>query len=179
MMAHHKVTQAQDVLAKATSYLTQAQRALAELTTVLQASDDWEGYSQAQHDLRKQVRLAVHFQQVEVDQRLELKAQAEAELVMAEMLYFTVLAPGFRAQRRSHVAPGASQWWVTIGEKAYIIDAGAEAGEVFDEVRAELWDAVETQDLHDFPAGYDSSMLDHLAEHLTESLLARSARTFV
>ena len=109
MMAHHKVTQAQDVLAKATSYLTQAQRALAELTTVLQASDDWEGYSQAQHDLRKQVRLAVHFQQVEVDQRLELKAQAEAELVMAEMLYFTVLAPGFRAQRRSHVAPGASQ----------------------------------------------------------------------
>ena len=68
---------------------------------------------------------------------------------------------------------------MTIGEKAYIIDAGAEAGEVFDEVMSELADAFEDSGDLIFPAGYEWPMFPELAEHLTESLLARSARTFV
>lgn len=177
MKASHEVAEATSKVAKAHSYHVEARRALAELQATLSASDGWQGYSQAQHDLRRAIRSAVAAQQVEVDARLAAWNAAEAELVRAEYVGHTVLVGGFKASR-VNLYSLVNAWYLTIGEHVYTVDAGAEAGDVWNEVRFALAWAVD-RGVRSFPGGYDSSMLDELTEDLVESLLTRSGRIFV
>lgn len=173
MKASHEVAEATSKVAKAHSYHVEARRALGELQASLSASDGWQGYSQAQHDLRRAIRSAVAAQQVEVDARLAEWNSAEAELVRAEFLGHTVLS-GFKA-RRAGMAELASVWFVTIGDFEHRIDAGEEACDVSDQVR----DAIAEAALPRFLYATDSDEFYAVLDLLTEALLSRSARTFV
>lgn len=173
MKASHEVAEATSKVAKAHSYSVEARRALGELQASLSASDGWQGYSQAQHDLRKAIRSAVAAQQVEVDARLAEWTSAELELVRAEFLGHTVLS-GFKA-RRVNLYTLVNAWYVTIGDFEHTIDAGREACDVSDQVR----DAIAEAALPRFLYAEDSDDFYAVVDLLTEALLSRSARTFV
>jgi hypothetical protein len=168
MNASHEVVEATKLLARAGTYHRQARQSLTELQAMLAASNDWEGYSNAQHDLRQQIRAAIFTQSVEVDDRLGEWNTAKQSLVTAEFLGHTVLA-GFEA-RRVNLFSLVNVWEVTIGRFTHIVDAGLEAGDLYDEVEVALAEAA----LPQFADAEDPDEFYAAVEALVAALLARS-----